>query len=211
MIANHTIIPWNDYSEYTFEDDAIIIRDNLGGLGILETNTEYYVIQRADFEAENFGNKDTKVNATIGFAIRPGDQIIHPPRGENVTEEDHIEFNLQMLEQNEEFSKQRDVIGGSYDFVVDLENPFYIKFPFTIEESGQHTRQFYKKTHIFEGPASYGMGGLVVVDKFSKAVDANGICNNDEFRHIIKHDYSTMVCVDSQTISILKNRGWALN
>ena len=209
-ILNYTIIPWNN-SEYSFEGDAAIFKNNLAGIPILEANTEYYAIQKADFEAENFGNKDTNVAATIGFAILPGDLIPHPPMGENVTDTDYEAFNFQMLKQNEEFSKQKEVIGNSYDFVVNIKNPFYIKFPFIIEESGQYTRQFYKETHIFEGPTGYGMGGLAVVDKFSKAVDENGVCNNEELRRIIKHDYSSLVCVEYSTSFKLKERGWALN
>jgi len=42
------------------------------------------------------------------------------------------------------------------------------------------------------------MGGLVVVEKFSKAVDENGTCKNDEFRRLIKYDYSAVACVNSE-------------
>ena len=80
-----------------------------------------------------------------------------------------------------------------------------------LNESGQYTRQFYKNTHIFEGPSSSGMGGLVVVDQFSKAVDENGECKNEKFRRIIKHDYSTMVCVYPSTVSKLQDSGWAVD
>jgi len=42
-----------------------------------------------------------------------------------------------MNKQREEFPLQS-TIGYSYDFVVDVKNPFYIKFPFVIENPGQY-------------------------------------------------------------------------
>ena len=208
FLVDHEIIPWDDF-ENEFQEDAAIFKNNLAGLGILEAGTEYYIVQKAEFTASSFGDKDTKVNATIGYAIQPGDQMLRPPMHENATDAEHEEFMQKVNKQREEFPRQS-TIGNLYDFIVDVENPFYIQFPFIIEESGQYTRQFYKKTHIFEGPAGSGMGGLVVVDKFSKAVDENAQCNNEEFRRLIKHDYSTVVCVDSETAWKLIGRGWGI-
>ena len=54
------------------------------------------------------------------------------------------------------------------------------------------------------------MGSLVVVDEFSKAVDEDGVCKNENFRRLIKYDYSTLVCVDSDTAWKLIGRGWGL-
>lgn len=109
-----------------------------------------------------------------------------------------MEFSMKHQKLIKEFPKQSS-IEDSYDFIVDAKNPFYIKFPFVVEEPGQYTRQFYRTTHIFEGPSGSAMGGLVVVEKFSKAVDENSVCKNEDFRRLIKHDYSTVACVDSET------------
>ncbi len=207
-LVNYEIIEWNDF-EYEFQEKAAIFKNNLAGISILEAGTEYYVIQKAEFRESTFGDKDTRVDTTIGYAIQPGDQMLRPPMHEDATDAEHEEFNKKMQKQREEFPKQS-TIGNSYDFVVDIENPFYIKFPFVIEESGQYTRQFYKTTHIFEGPGSSGMGGFVVVDKFSKAVNENSQCKNDNFRRLIKHDYSTVVCVTSETAWKLIGRGWGI-
>lgn len=202
------IIPWDDL-EYELRDDVAIIKNNIPGISILESGTEYYVIQKAEFKASKFGDKDTRVNATVGYAIQKGDVMIRPPIGDNVTEAEHRAFALQTQKQNEEFAQQS-TIENSFDFVVDIENPFYIKFPFVLDESGKYTRQFYTKTHIFEGPESYGMGGLTVVDKFSKAVNEDSQCKNDNLMRFIKHDYSTVVCVEVPTARKLIDRGWGL-
>lgn len=207
-LVNYEIIEWNDF-EYEFQDDAAIFKNNLAGLAILESGEEYYVIQKAEFRASTFGDKDTRVNATIGYAIQSGDQMLRPPMHENATDAEHEEFSIKMQKQSKEFPKQSPIV-DSYDFVVDIENPFYIKFPFVIDESGQYTRQFYKTTHIFEGPSSSGMGGFVVVDKFSKAVDENSQCKNDDLRRLIKHDYSTVVCVGFSSAFKLIERGWGI-
>jgi len=206
--SDYEIIPWDDF-EYNFEGDAVMVTNNLVEISIIESGQEYYVIQKAEFRESSFGDKDTRVNATIGYAIQPGDQMLHPPMHENTTDEEHEEFSMNMYQQSQEFPKQSS-IGKKYDFVVDVDNPFYIKFPLVIEDPGQYTRQFYKTIHIFQGPGSSGMGGLVVVDKFSNAVDENGVCKNENFRRLIKHDYSTVVCIDSQTAWKLIGRGWGL-
>ena len=207
-LVNYEIIPWTDF-EYEFQENAAIFKNNLPGLGILESGQEYYIVQKAEFVESTFGDKPTAVDATIGYAIQKGDHMLHPPMHENATDTEHEEFLMKIQKQSKEFPQQSP-IGNSYDFVVDVENPFYIKFSFVIEESGQYTRQFYKTTHIFEGPSSSGMGGFVVVDKFSKAVDENAQCKNDNFRRLIKHDYSTVACVDSETAWKLIGRGWGI-
>ena len=204
-----SILIYQSNFEYEFQDDAVIINNNFTRLGILKTGTEYYVIQKAEFTASSFGDKDTRVDATIGFAIQPGDHILEPPMHKNATDTEHKEFSIKTQKQSKEFPQQSS-IKNSFDFVVDIENPFYIQFPFVIDKPGQYTRQFYKTTHIFEGPGSSGMGGLVVVEKYSKAINENSVCKNDDYRRLIKHDYSTVVCVDSETAWKLIGRGWGL-
>jgi hypothetical protein len=208
LVQNYTIIKWDDF-EYEFVGDAAIFKNDLTQISILEAGKEYYVIQKAEFQASSFGDKDTRVNATIGYAIQPGDQMLRPPIHENATNAEHEEFMQKINKQSEEFPQQS-TLRNSYDFIVYVENPFYIKFPFVIDESGQYTSQFYKKTYVFEGPTGSEMGGLVVVDKFSKAVNENAECKNDEYRRLIKHDYSTVVCVDFSSALKLIERGWGI-
>ena len=43
-----------------------------------------------------------------------------------------------------------------------------------------------------------------------KDIHENGSCNNEDFRRLIKHDYSKVVCVDGQTAWKLIDRGWGL-
>ena len=207
-VQNYTIIKWGDF-EYEFQGDATMVTNNMTQISILEEGKEYYVIQKAEFQTSSFGDRDTRVNATIGFAIQPEDQMLRPPMYENATDAEHEEFMKKAQKQGEEFPHQSS-IANSYDFVVDIENPFYIKFPIILDESGQYTRQFYKKTHIFEGPASSEMGGIVVVDKFSKAVDESSQCKNDDLRRLIKHDYSTVACVNFSSALKLIEREWGI-
>jgi hypothetical protein len=51
------------------------------------------------------------------------------------------------------------------------------------------------------------MGGLVVIDNHSKAIDDHGACKNNKFSYLIKHDFSTTVCVDPSSVFKLKERG----
>ena len=201
------IIPWDNF-EYDFLGNAAIIKNKIPGISILEAGTEYYVIQKAEFEKSEFWERNTNVNVTIGFGIQKG-EIPTPPIGENVTDADHQAFVIQMKKLHEEIAQQS-MIGNSYDFIVDVENPFYIKFPFVMEESGKYTTQFYKKTYVVEGLEDYSIGGLTVVDKFSKAVNEDSQCKNENLRPLIKHDYSTIACVDNSTASKLIDRGWGI-
>jgi len=206
------VIPWNDFdfSDLGYDDrtEYGIFTDNMTQVSILQAGKEYHIIQKVEFQAKDLKNA-TNVKATVGYAIQQGDKMIRPPMGENVTDAEHQVFASQIPQRNLEFS-QSSAIRNSFDFIVDVENPFYIKFPIQINESGQYTRQYYKITHMFEGPSGFGMGGLVVVDKYSKAVDENGRCKNENFRLLIKHDYSNLVCVNPENALKLKEIGWAL-
>ncbi len=208
IFVDYEIIPWEDF-EYEIIGKGAIFKNDLMGLAILEAGTQYFAIVKAEFTESSFGDKPTAVDATAGYAIKKGDHIPRPPMHENATDKEHMEFSMKQQKLIEEFPKQSS-IEDSYDFVVDVKNPFYIKFPFVVEESGQYTRQFYRTTHIFEGPSGSAMGGLVVVDKFSKAVDENSVCKNEDFRRLIKHDYSTVVCVTGETAWKLIGRGWGI-
>jgi len=207
-----TIIPSSDFSFSDFGydnkmEDGIFTYD-MAQIPIIQVGKEYQIIQKVEFQSKDLRNA-TNVNATVGYAIQLGDKMMRPPMGDNVTDAEHQEFAQSIPAENEAFYKQS-LIGNSYDFVVDVENPFYIKFPIQINDSGQYTRQYYKITHMFEGPSSFGMGGLVVVDQYSKAVSEKGECKNESLRLLIKHDYSNLVCVDPANAIKLKERGWAL-
>jgi len=197
-VQNYIIIPWDDFtfSDFGYDNrtEYGIFTDDMVQFSILLAGKEYQIIQKADFQSKDLRNA-TNVNATVGYAIQQGDKIIRPPMGENVTDAEHQAFTHQIPERNAEFS-QDSTITNSFDFIVDLEHPFYIKFPIQINKSGQYTKQFYKITHMFEGPTNYGMGGLVIVDKYSKAVNENDGCKNEKFRLLIKHDYTNLVCVN---------------
>jgi hypothetical protein len=128
---------------------------------------------------------------------------------ENVTQEEGLEYSKKMQQYQIEF-RRTSPISDSYEFIVDVKNPFYIKFPIQINQSGQYTFQFYKTTDLLQGPSGAGMGGLVVVEKYSKAVDESSDCKTKDFVRVIKHDYSTIACTKVETFFELQERGWAL-
>ena len=219
VIVTFTVVTIPAFAEYEiispdgFELDISgsggIFSKNIIPLGMLESGRQYFVIQKVEHRLQDFPNNNTNVNTTVGYAFQLGDQMLHPPMGKNDTDPIHQEFMNKVQEQQKEFPKQSP-IGESYTFGVDINNPFYIKFPFVINQAGQYTYLFYQTTDMFQGPGSGGMGGFVVVDKFSKAIDENGACKNDDFRRLIKHDYSTVVCVNSETAWKLIGRGWGI-
>ena len=199
-------IPWSDFSQ---NDRAVIYtKDTMVPLSILEKGQEYSIIQEVDFSDDNFA-KNSTFNAVVGYAYQKGDKMIHPPRGENVTDADHREFAENNRKLNNDFY-QHSEIAKSFEFKINSEKPFYVKSPLSFNESGLYTHQYYEK--LKNSPATMGsnMGGLVVVDKFSKAIDENGVCKNEDFRRLIKHDYSTLVCVDYDTSWKLIERGWSV-
>lgn len=199
-------ISWGDFSQ---NDRAVIYTKNtMVPLSILEKGQQYSIVQKVDFSDDNFAENST-FNAVVGYAYQKGDKMIHPPRGENTTDADHQEFAENNQKLNNDFY-QHSEIAKSFEFKINPEKPFYVKSPLSFDESGLYTHQYYKK--LKNSPAIIGsnMGGLVVVDKFSKAIDENGVCKNENFRRLIKHDYSTMVCVDFDTSWKLIGRGWGL-
>jgi len=209
IFAEPTIIPWDDFS-YDLSERHGIFTNKMIPASILEAGEQYYVIQKVDFEQKDFANNTTQVNETVGYAFQLGDKMLRPPKGENVTDADHREFMKKVQEQQLEFPNQSS-IGDSYEFKVDIKNRFYIKFQFTLEDQGQYTYQFYQHTDIFQGPTSGGMGGFVVVQKYSKALDEDGQCRKDNFTRVIKHDYSTVACTTVETFFELKERNWGIN
>ena len=199
-------IPWIDFSQ---NDRAVIYTKNsMSPLSILEKGQQYSIVQKVDFSDDNFAENAT-FSAVVGYAYQKGDKMIHPPRGENVTDVEHQEFAEDNRKLNDEFY-QHSEIAKSFEFKITVEKPFYVKSPLAFDESGLYTYQYYKKLKNSSATKGSSMGSLVVVDKFSKAVDEDGICKNENFRRLIKHDYSTLVCVDSDTAWKLIGRGWGL-
>ena len=206
-LADYEIISWDDIEYQSFSDAAMFTK-NMTPRSMVDAGEQFFVIQKVDFRDDHFA-KNSTFSAVVGYALQKGDQMVHPPRGENVTDADHREFGQKIRKQNNEFYQDSE-IAKSFEFVVDPEKPFFVKSPLTIQESGLYTHQFYKKLKFSPDVSSSNMGGTVVVDKFSKAIDENGVCKNDDFRRLIKHDYSTVVCVDSETAWKLIGRGWGI-
>ena len=207
IFVDYEIVPWDDF-EYEFQARAAIFTKNMIRISTLEAGQEYYVIQKVDFSDDNFAENST-FSAVVGYAIQKGDKMIPFPKGENVTDAEHQEFAEKTRKQRIEFSQESE-IAKSFEFVVEPEKPFYVKSSLIIDESGKYTKQYYKKLKFSPAIISSNMGGLVVIDNHSKAIDDHGACKNDKFRYLIKHDYSTTVCVDPSSAFKLKERGWAI-
>jgi hypothetical protein len=207
IFVEYEIIPWDELG-YEINNRATIFTKNMVPRSTLEAGQQYFIIQKVDFSNDNFAENST-FSAVVGYAIQKGNQMIPFPRGGNVTDAEHQEFAEKTRKQRIEFSQESE-IAKSFEFVIDPENPFYVKSSLVIEESGKYTRQYYKKLKFSPAIISSNMGGLVVLDKFSKAINENGRCKNDGFGYLIKHDYSTAVCVEPETVWKLKGRGWAI-
>jgi hypothetical protein len=207
IFVDYEIIPWDELG-YEINNRATIFTKNMVPRSTLEAGPQYFIIQKVDFSDDNFAENST-FSAVVRYAIQKGNQMIPFPKYENVTDAEHQEFAEKTRKQRMEFSQESD-IAKSFEFVIDPENPFYVKSSLVIEESGKYTRQYYKKLKFSPAIISSNMGGLVVLDKFSKAIDENGRCKNDGFGYLIKHDYSTAVCVEPETVWKLKGRGWAI-
>ena len=199
-------ISWMDFSQN--DRTVIYTKDTMTPLSILEKGQQYSIVQKVDFSDDNFAENST-FSAVVGYAYQKGDKMIHPPRGENVTDAEHREFAENNWKLNDEFY-QHSEIAKSFEFKITVEKPFYVKSSLAFDEPGLYTHQYYKKLKNSPAILSSNMGSLTVVDKFSKAVGEDGICKNDDFRRLIKHDYSTLVCVDSDTAWKLIGRGWGL-
>lgn len=203
-----TIIGFDDF-EFEMKDDNGIFTDNMINPGILEAKREYYVIQKVEFEQKDLPKDNTKINGTVGYAFHHGDKMIRPPMGENVTNEEKQEFMRNLSKNYEEFRKTS-TTKDSYEFIIGIKNPFYIKFPIKFEQLGLYTYQFYQKTDLKEGPGGASMGGLVVVGKYSKALDDDGLCRTEGLTRTIKYDYSTVVYTSLETHHELRDRGWGI-
>lgn len=194
-------LPQNDYT-------VIYTKNTMMPLSILEKGQHYSIVQKVDFRDDNFAENST-FDAVVGYAFQKGDKMVHPPRGENVTDADHQEFAQKNQKLNNEFYQQSE-IAKSFEFKINPEKPFYVKSSLIFNESGVYTHQYYKKLKFSPAVLNSNMGGLTVVDKFSKAVDENAVCKNEDLRRLIKYNFSTMVCVDRETAWKLIERGWGI-
>ena len=151
----------------------------------------------------------------VGYAIHLSngtDMMIHPPRNEQPIDQAMMEYNKRMENLYVNFQETSTMKDFQIFSFKPEELPQSIKFPFTPQTNGKYFMILY---HDFgSSPYTYNkgaFGSFLVVEKFSKAVDEDGECKKKEFRRIIKHDYSSVVCVSPSSISALKARGWALN
>ena len=92
---------------------------------------------------------------------------------------------------------------NQYDF------PILVNFTVNFENPGMHSYSFFEnRMGPNHGGGSHG-GGYHVVSYYSKAISENGVCKNPELGPLAKHDFSTLVCVTSDTRHELITRGWA--
>ncbi len=89
------------------------------------------------------------------------------------------------------------------------EFPIIVNFTVSFEKKGVYHYSFFE--HMIEPGGSSGSsgGGYSVVSKYSKAIGENGSCKNPELLTLVKHDFSTLVCVTQETHHELITRGWA--
>lgn len=87
--------------------------------------------------------------------------------------------------------------------------PILVNFTVNFEKPGVHSYSFFEnKIDPNYSSGSHG-GGYHIVSHYSKAIAENGECKNPELGPIVKHDFSTLVCVTSDTRHELITRGWA--
>jgi hypothetical protein len=196
------------WDKLEIKNNAAIFTKNMIPRSMVQAGEEFFVIQEVDFRDDNFA-KNSTFDVVIGYAFEKGDKMIPHPKGQNTTDADHQEFGLQMRKINNEFYQDAE-FAKSFELKVNSEKPFLVKSSFVLSESGKYTHQFYKKLKNSPAVSHSSMGGTVVVEKFSKAMSEGGICKNEEYRILIKHDYSKVVCVDGQSAWKLIGRGWGL-
>lgn len=195
------------WGELDVKNDASIFTKNMVPRSIVQAGEQFFVVQKVDFSDDNFAANST-FSAVVGYAFDKGDKMIPYPKGENVTDAQHQEFDKDQRKlrngfyQNSKFAK-------SYEFKVTVEKPFLVKSPFVLQDPGKYTHQFYKKLKNSPAVLESSMGGTTVVEKFSKALSGTE-CKNENHRMLIKHDYSAVVCVTGDTARTLMERGWSL-
>ena len=89
------------------------------------------------------------------------------------------------------------------------EFPIIVNFTVSFEKKGVYQYSFFERSIDPGGSGGSSGGGYLVVAKYSKAIDENGSCKNPELLTLVKHDFSTLVCVTAETAHELITRGWA--
>ncbi|AJM91995.1 hypothetical protein [Nitrosopumilus piranensis] len=195
------------WGELDVKNDASIFTKNMVSRSLVQAGEQFFVVQKVDFRDDNFAANST-FSAVVGYAFDKGDKMIPFPKGENVTDAQHQEFAEDQRKLNNEFY-QNSKFAKSFEFKVTTEKPFLVKSPFVLQDPGKYTHQFYKKLKNSTTVLESNMGGTTVVEKFSKVLSGTE-CKNENHRMLIKHDYSTVVCVTGDTARTLMERGWSL-
>lgn len=181
-----------------------IYTTNLMPKSILEAGKEYLAVVMIDqtLDSKNY-------TAVAGYAFQSGDKVLKPPMNQNVTEEEAQKF-MEKLQVHQENFRETSTMKDSKNVTVFTNNlPTFVNFTFSLEHSGIYTEQlYYKAKHYDLGDVSSRT--FIVVEKYSKAFVDDGQCKATELVSVIKHDYSTVVCVHISTLDKLKDRGWSL-
>jgi hypothetical protein len=82
-----------------------------------------------------------------------------------------------------------------------------VNFTATFEKPGFHN-YIYFENRMDGGGNGYGSGMYHVVLDYSKAIGDDGMCKNTDLYHLAKHDFSTSICVTSETRHDLITQGW---
>ena len=202
--SDYQKIPWG---ELEIKHENVKFTKNMFPRSIVQAGEQFFVVQKVDYRDENFAANST-FSAVVGYAFQKGDHMIPFPRGENVTDAEHDKFARDSKEQRDTFFQESE-FAKSFELEVNTEKPFLIKSSFMLPEPGKYTHQFFKKLKNSPAISSANMGSTIVVEKFSKAINEDATCQNEDHRILIKHDYSNVACVTGETALKLKERGWA--
>lgn len=145
------------------------------------------------------------VGYSINFASPEFEEPDWPWGGDTDAQLDYIQQHKIFLENFHQNAAYRDSI--KYAALNETDVPKFFNFTFIPEVKGPMKYVAFNH-HGEENGKSNSIGGFIVVEKYSKAVDQKGNCKNPELMKVMKPDYSTVVCVKHDTVSILKERGW---
>jgi len=160
----------------------------------------------------SYGNEYNGSQASI--YSKNGDKL----RVLQVNQEVNIIFHFEFSDNNtsDGFAyyniKESDKLIAQSQNFTSFEIPKTFKFSYTPRDVGNFWYSYGTASHtnIFHRESTET---ITVIDHYSKAMqENNGNCKSPfpEFKLVIKHDFSTGVCVTMDTAKILKERGWAL-
>lgn len=203
-----SIIDADDFPFESLERSGILTK-NMSPRNFLEVGKTYYVIREVEPRLRDLPENTTRFVGTVGYAFQPGVAFVDPPK--NVTQRYGMEYFERHMELYKEFV-EASPIGDSYEFAVDPQKPFLVRFAVSIDEVGKYTRLFYSTAYLSEDVqlcCPGGMATVTVVGEYSKAIGEDGRCKMSELTLVIKHDYSTIVCTTLETKAKLQSIGWA--